>query len=82
MTVDLFQMMIKDGKVFGRSVCDTKGSTVVMLWALRDYASRDTQINNVTILLLVDEEVSKIGAKAFIESQLPTLGWRQQEIVE
>src|SRR4051812_44601211 len=34
MTIDPFGAELRDGKIWGRGACDTKGSMTAMLWAL------------------------------------------------
>ena len=36
MIVDPFGGEIRDGRLFGRGACDTKGTMAAMLWALRE----------------------------------------------
>jgi acetylornithine deacetylase len=70
MTIPPFDPQIRDGKIFGRGACDTKGSGAAMLWALRRYAQSDQRDLNIAIFFNVDEEVSKTGAWAFVNQQL------------
>src|SRR3954468_21138373 len=35
MTIDPFGAELRDGKIWGRGACDTKGSMTAMLWGLR-----------------------------------------------
>ncbi|MEM6459948.1 MAG: M20/M25/M40 family metallo-hydrolase [Planctomycetota bacterium] len=76
MTIDPFGAALRDGRVWGRGTCDTKGTGAAMLGALRRYAAGDTQPNNVAVLLSVDEEVGMRGIAHFVERDLPALGWR------
>lgn len=75
MTIDPFAAEIRDGKVFGRGTCDTKGTGAAMLWALRQYAIDSDRPNNIALLLSVDEEVSMSGIQSFVKNDLPQLGW-------
>lgn len=81
MTIDPFLTFVKNEKIYGRGSCDTKGSGAAMLWALRGYAESLDQKNNIGLLFVTDEENSKAGADAFIESQLPTLASRPLGII-
>ena len=81
MIVDPFAGEVRDGRMYGRGACDTKGSGAAMLWALRDYAAGSDRPNNVAICFGVDEEVSKAGVRAFVNDQLPGLGWRPVGVI-
>jgi len=76
MTVDPFAAEIKDGRLYGRGACDTKGSGAAMLWALKQYLAGAAQPNNITILYTLDEEGGKTGIRAYAQRHLPALGWR------
>jgi acetylornithine deacetylase len=75
MTIDPFGGEVRDGRIFGRGACDTKGTGAAMLWALREYASSSDRPNNVALLFTTDEEMRKTGIKAFTERQMANLGW-------
>lgn len=81
MTVDPFGGDVKDGRLYGRGSLDDKGSIASALYALKEYAASGTKPNNAGLLLVVDEEVSHAGAGAFVENQLPSLGYRPIGIV-
>ncbi len=74
MTIDPFAGDIRDGKVFGRGACDTKGTGAAMLWALKQYAQRAARPNAIALLFSVDEEAQMAGIQQFVEHDLPTLG--------
>lgn len=76
MTIEPFAPRIERGRIYGRGACDTKGSGAAMLWALSRYAAGPRGPNNVALLFSVDEEVGKMGVKAFVEHHLPGLGWK------
>jgi len=75
MTIDPFAAEVRDGKLYGRGACDTKGTGAAMLWALREYARMTDPPNNIALLMSVDEEVSMLGIQSFIKNDLPRLGW-------
>ena len=50
MTVDPFAGAIRDGRLYGRGACDTKGTGAAMLWALQEYAQEASEPNNVAIV--------------------------------
>lgn len=81
MTIEPFGGGLRDGKVWGRGACDTKGTGAAMLWALRDYAAQSDQPNNIAVLFSVDEEVSMTGIQRFVNNDLPGLGWSPALVV-
>ena len=81
MTIDPFGAERRDGKIYGRGTCDTKGTGAAMLWALRDYAQQAEQPNNVALLFSVDEEIAMTGIQSFVKNDLPRLGWSPQMVI-
>lgn len=73
MTIDPFGAVVKNGRLFGRGACDTKGTGAAMLWALRDYAAQPNQPNSIALLFSVDEEAHMTGVRSFIKQDLPAL---------
>ena len=63
---------VRDGKLYGRGACDTKGSLAAMLTAFGHLidARHDLAVN-VTLLASVDEEYAYRGVLAYIDSDLP-----------
>lgn len=76
MTVDPFGGELRDGRIYGRGACDTKGTGAAMLWALRDYATKKDGPNNIALLFSVDEEVGMFGIRSFLAKDYPTLGFK------
>ena len=76
MTIDPFAGEIKDGRLYGRGACDTKGTGAAMFWALKEVLGASSQANNVALLFTVDEEIGKSGVRGFVERHLATLDWR------
>ncbi len=81
MTIPPLEAHLIEGKIFGRGVCDTKGSGASMLFALRNYAQQSHQPNNIVLLFVTDEEISKVGTSAFVQKQLSDLGWRPSGVI-
>jgi acetylornithine deacetylase len=75
MTVPPFEGLVKDGKIWGRGSCDTKGTGAAMLWALRNAVQSGQLSTNIAILFSIEEEVSKTGATVFAQKQLSQLPW-------
>jgi acetylornithine deacetylase len=83
MTVEPFAGLEKDGRLWGRGTCDTKGSGAAMLTALCEYAgfgaeSDDPQSahpNNIALLFSVDEEWGMSGIRTFVRTHYPDLGF-------
>ncbi len=74
MTVDPFVAAVRDGRVWGRGVVDTKGTGAAMLWALRQYANDESGHYNIAIAYTVAEEHVQSGARAMANEQLARLG--------
>jgi len=81
MTIDPFAAEIRDGKLYGRGACDTKGTGAAMLWALRQYAAEGGGPTNVGIAYTIDEEIGKLGVCSFTETHMGQLGWRPVGVI-
>jgi len=67
-----FTPAVRDGRVYGRGVCDTKGSLAAMMAALEQLVSEPADLAcTVELLAAVDEETSGKGAIAFVERNPP-----------
>jgi acetylornithine deacetylase/succinyl-diaminopimelate desuccinylase-like protein len=75
MTIEPFGGELRDGRVYGRGACDTKGTGAAMLWALKQYAEHATGPNNIALLFGVDEEVGMVGVNAFLKYDYPKMGF-------
>lgn len=62
-----FKPVKKNGRIYGRGACDTKGSVAAMLTALSRVASTRGALNETEILFtaFVDEEDAQTGSRAF-----------------
>jgi len=81
MTVNPFIAEVIDGKLYGRGACDTKGSGASMLWALQRYSQGADKPNNIALLFVTDEEISKTGANSFVGAQLSQLPWKPVGVI-
>jgi len=68
-------------RIYGRGACDTKGTGAAMLWAARQAIAEGRLAANVAILFSVGEEHHQIGARSFVQNDLPCLGWRPEVVV-
>jgi acetylornithine deacetylase len=63
---------VRDGRLYGRGACDTKGALAAMLGALERLVVRRADLRvNVLLLAAVDEEHHFRGVMAFIEAGPP-----------
>lgn len=68
MTVEPWNPVVRDGKLFGRGSCDIKGGMAAMLWAFaRLVAERPTGRPAVLMACTVNEECGFAGAKKLPE---------------
>ncbi|MGH2355872.1 MAG: M20 family metallopeptidase, partial [Chloroflexota bacterium] len=62
---------VRDGRLYGRGACDTKGALAAMLVALERLRDRRQELGvNVLLLGAVDEEHQYRGVLAFIEQEI------------
>lgn len=80
MTVPPFGAEIRDGKMWGRGSCDTKGTGATMFWAMRQYAAGGEQPNNIALMFTVDEEICMAGVRGLIK-QYSTLGFEPRGVI-
>jgi succinyl-diaminopimelate desuccinylase len=67
---------VREGRLYGRGACDTKGSLAAMLLALRALVPlRDTLPCEVLLLGSVDEEVTFEGVRTFARTGVGRLGF-------
>lgn len=81
MTIEPFAGETRDGRIYGRGACDTKGSGAAMLWSLVQYAAQPDRPNNVAVLYSVSEEIGMTGMVSFVANDLPDLGWAPAGVV-
>ncbi|MBI5382109.1 MAG: M20/M25/M40 family metallo-hydrolase [Opitutae bacterium] len=70
MTVPPFRPHVRNGKIYGRGACDTKGPMAAALWALRQRSRRHTGTAtdyNIIFAATCGEEELSLGAKALCE---------------
>ncbi len=71
MTIDPFDPVQRDGRVFGRGSCDAKGSIASMMTALVHHASRPDRSRPIVLATTIDEEYSFGGSWKLIEKDWP-----------
>lgn len=71
-TDEQFTPRIRNGKLFGRGACDTKGSVAAMVSALCDLAQNGRRPAETEILFtgLIDEEDAQTGSRTLADSGL------------
>ena len=71
MSIDPFKPVVKDGKLYGRGACDTKGSIAAFLHAVTSLLESGKKLRrNVRFLFVSDEEYRFSGAEAAIRKGL------------
>ncbi|HEX7010378.1 MAG TPA: M20/M25/M40 family metallo-hydrolase, partial [Phycisphaeraceae bacterium] len=81
MTIDPLGGQVRQGRLWGRGACDTKGTGAAMLWALRRYAQSSDQPQNIALLLSVDEEHGMAGIRRFFQHDYPRLGFQARGLI-
>jgi len=81
MIIDPFGGEIRDGRLWGRGSCDTKGTGAAMLWALQEYTKGENQPHNVAILFAIDEESGMRGIRNFIQNDYKALGFEPAGVI-
>ncbi len=63
---------LREGRIYGRGACDTKGCIATYFQTLLDLAEQSNRPENTEILFLglVDEEVNQSGSRVFGESEI------------
>ncbi len=68
MTVEPFGGVLRDGKVWGRGSCDTKGSMATMLWAFHELGKEMAELPvEVHFAGFISEETAQHGSRHFAE---------------
>ncbi len=70
MTVPSFSGEIREGRLYGRGACDTKGPMAAQLWALSEMRHELADLSHEIVFLgLADEEAGQAGAIAAAASE-------------
>jgi acetylornithine deacetylase/succinyl-diaminopimelate desuccinylase-like protein len=73
MTVNPFAGDIRDGRIFGRGTCDTKGTMAAFLTALRIAGERgQLPADKLYFVAVMDEETCCVGAKELMKTEFRT----------
>ncbi|MFI0466962.1 M20 family metallopeptidase [Saccharopolyspora sp. 5N102] len=72
MTIDPFDPVVRDGRLYGRGACDAKAPLAVFLTAMARLAERGPRPRTVVLAGVVDEEHLYRGVTALRASGLPT----------
>jgi acetylornithine deacetylase/succinyl-diaminopimelate desuccinylase-like protein len=71
MTVEPFEPVVREDKIFGRGACDDKGPLATIMMAFRDRVRRGVELPcNLALLATCGEEFSLEGARYFAEHLL------------
>jgi acetylornithine deacetylase/succinyl-diaminopimelate desuccinylase family protein len=77
MAIDPFAAEVKDGRIYGRGACDTKGSMAVFLWMLGQLKGQaDAGPYQISFLATCDEENFCRGSRWLVES-----GFKADQII-
>jgi acetylornithine deacetylase/succinyl-diaminopimelate desuccinylase-like protein len=71
MSIDPFDPVVRDGRVYGRGACDAKGPIAAMLAAVTAYAERRERPTTIVFAAMADEEFAFSGAWKLIEREWP-----------
>lgn len=71
MTISPFEPVVRDGRLYGRGACDTKGSLAAFLYAITSLlADRSKLRYNVLLVAVADEEYQFSGARTAVAKGL------------
>ena len=71
MSIDPFDPVVRDGRIYGRGACDAKGPIAAMLAAVTAYAERRERPATIVFAAMADEEFAFSGSWKLIEREWP-----------
>ena len=71
MAISPFEPVVRDGRLYGRGACDTKGSLAAFLYAITSLLAEGTKLRyNVLLAAVADEEYQFSGARTAVAKGL------------
>jgi acetylornithine deacetylase len=67
MTIEPFDGVVRDGRLYGRGACDNKGSVATILSAMKRVAARGDSPSPVLLACTADEECGFTGIRSFLK---------------
>ncbi|PKO19991.1 acetylornithine deacetylase [candidate division BRC1 bacterium HGW-BRC1-1] len=68
MTIDPYGAEVREGRLWGRGACDTKGPMAAMLWAIAQAAKQNSCKHNVLFCAVMDEEYQFTGVQYLLDN--------------
>ena len=68
MTIDPFDPQIKEGRLYGRGSCDTKGPLAALMLAFRDRVNQGNLPYNISFLATCGEEHNTLGSDYYAQN--------------